>query len=234
MGQVETITNFAPNLGAPAVSPVARHVALMRQDWRNKLSEYYDAEEADVSQLPEAEQDAAFDRAGAALDDLVGVRAADLAILAEKMRIVDKTGTVLATGYFKHLLDDVEGLSKRAVFVPTKADIFAAIKRGLKKIEPWFDWGRCERTRLDSKCAHFTDESWGQVHRFDLQWLGVHFAIELGRTPAKVTLAEAERRRARYNALTTPVADRECATCSAATETRLTPCDECGSLDGEA
>lgn len=212
MGHIETFTKFAPDLGAPAASPVSRHVALMRQNWRDRLREYREAEDADIGHLPEDEQDAAFDRAGQALDALVGTQAADLDILADKMRIMAKTGTVLADGYFAGLMSDVDELAKRAVMVPTKADILAAIKRVLKKLEPWYDLGRCERARLDSKCAHFSDESWGQVYRLDLQWLGVHCAIELGRTPAKVTPAESKRRRARYNALIVrPVVDRECA-----------------------
>ena len=184
----------------PATSPIARHIALAR--WGDALREYQQAEYCDISHLSDDEKDAACDRAGLALDAVIATRSPDLATLADKMRLVDKTGTYQADGYFEELLLDVDHLAKRAILLPSKADIFAAIKRGLKKLEPWFDWGRCERERLDSKCVHFTDESWGEVFRFELQWLGFHFGFEIGRTPRKLTDAEVAANRHRLAART--------------------------------
>lgn len=191
----------SPFIRATPVSPVARHVALMRQDWRDRLADYEHAEYADISGLSEPEQDAAFDRAGEALDTLVETRAPDLATLADKMRLMHKTGTLLATGYFEVLLQDVDALSKRTVTVPTAADIRASlgslIKRGLAKIEPWYGWGQRDIFRIDFHELDFSDESEGKAFKFEIQWLGVHFAFELGRTPPKVTMAEVAARKLR-------------------------------------
>jgi hypothetical protein len=184
------------DLQPAAPSPVARHVALMRQQWRTAMNEYLEAEYSDISHLPEHEQEKAFDRAGLALDTLVGTRAADLTILAEKMRVIDKTGTYQASGYWEDLLEDVKELSKRAVFVPTKADVFAAIKRGLRKIEPWYNWYRSDIFRLDAHERDFSDESEGKAFCLEIQWLGIHVAFELGRTPPKLSAAEVASRRA--------------------------------------
>lgn len=190
----------SPYLGAEQTSPVARHVALMRQEWRDRVDEYERAEHADISGLTEAEQDEAVDRAGEALDTLAGARAPDLATLADKMRLIHKTGTVLADGYFDALIADVDALSKRAVMVPSAADIragvMAAIKRGLAKIEPWYDWRRSDIYRIDARERDFSDESEGKAFQFELQWFGLHFAIELGLTPRKRTDAEIAERKA--------------------------------------
>ena len=52
------------DLQPAAPSPVARPVALMRQQWRTAMNEYLEAEYSDISHLPEHEQEKAFDRAG--------------------------------------------------------------------------------------------------------------------------------------------------------------------------
>lgn len=211
-------TNFileSPVIGAIPASPVARHVALMRQDWRDRFAEYEHAEYADISGLSEVDQDAAFDRAGEALDALSATRAPDLATLADKMRLMHKLGTVLAEGYFENLIEDVDALSKRTVTVPTAADIRsglrALIKRGLAKIEPWYQWRQRDIFRIDAHERDFSDESTGRAFQFEIQWLGVHFAFELGRTPRKHTPAEiaAERQRIAARAAARAAAEAE-------------------------
>lgn len=57
-------------------------------------------------------------------------------------------------------------------------------------IEPWYDWGKREVPRLDARCPYFSDESYGPVRFFEIQWFGLHLAIEIGRTPRKLTSAE--------------------------------------------
>lgn len=76
------------------------------------------------------------------------------------------------------------------------------LRRALMAIEPWYDLRDCDVSRLDAQCRHFTDEAVGYVRRLEVQWLGIHFAIELGRTPSKVSPEESAERRARYAALT--------------------------------
>jgi hypothetical protein len=193
-------------LGAAKASPVARHVALKRQEWRNRVEEYQHAEDVDISGLPDAEQDEIFDLAGDRLDVLVETRAPDLAALAEKMRLIDKTGTYQADGYFEALLADVDALSKRAVMVPTVRDVAvsakALIKRGLTAITPWWNIASTDVLRLESWGGHYTADSYGSVPRVDVQWLGLHVAFEIGRTPPKLTDAEKMARRAYLDHLT--------------------------------
>ncbi|MEE4452884.1 hypothetical protein [Novosphingobium resinovorum] len=188
------------DMQTPATSPVARHVAVAR--WGDALREYQRAEYCDISHLSDDEKDAACGRAGLALDAVIATRSPDLATLADKMRLVDKTGTYQADGYFEELLLDVDHLAKRAIFLPSKADIFAAFKRTLKKIEPWYDWYQANVFRIDAQCRDFTDESTGDVFRFQLQWLGLHVGFEIGRTPRKLTEAEVADNRQRLAART--------------------------------
>ncbi|WP_159981891.1 MULTISPECIES: hypothetical protein [unclassified Novosphingobium] len=100
--------------------PLRRAVRLLRAKaaWRQAVSAWEAAEKLDISNLPEAEQDAVFDAAGDALNTLVGIRAPDLAALSEKMQIMAKTGTVLATGYFDDLLADIDALRGTGQLTP--------------------------------------------------------------------------------------------------------------------
>ncbi|WP_260928192.1 hypothetical protein [Novosphingobium sp. 9] len=61
---------------------------------------------------------------------------------------------------------------------------------------------RTEVPRIDSQCHHFTDESWGEVSRIEIQWLGLHVAFEIARTPPKLTEAETAANRARLRSFT--------------------------------
>jgi hypothetical protein len=65
-----------------------------------------------------------------------------------------------------------------------------ALSRFIKSIEPWHDWGRREISRLDMQCRDFADESYGKVWFFEIQWLGLHLAFEIGPTPRKITAEE--------------------------------------------
>lgn len=71
----------------------------------------------------------------------------------------------------------------------------------LKAIEPWYAWGQHEILRIDQHESDFADESTGNVFRFEIQWFGIHFAFELGRTPHKVAAEEIEVRRGAWKAV---------------------------------
>lgn len=65
----------------------------------------------------------------------------------------------------------------------------------IKRIEPWYAWGQHEILRIDQHEPDFADESAGNVFRFEIQWFGIHFAFEVGRTPPKVPVEEVAARR---------------------------------------
>lgn len=69
------------------------------------------------------------------------------------------------------------------------------LRQFITAIEPWYHWGEKETDRLDAKDPLFSDESWGPVRFFAIQWLGFHFSIEIGRTPRKLTDTEVADRR---------------------------------------
>lgn len=66
-----------------------------------------------------------------------------------------------------------------------------AIGSGLSRIiaaaEPWYNWGevyveRMQEIRVDEGGRlHVGGE--GPVRYFELQWFGIHFAVQIGRTP---------------------------------------------------
>ena len=62
---------------------------------------------------------------------------------------------------------------------------FGALKRLFDALVPWYDWRTANVFRLDAHDPEFADESEGNVGRIELQWLGLHFAFEIGRTPPK-------------------------------------------------
>lgn len=90
-----------------------------RDAWRKAVKAWRDADAVDLKLLPEDEQDDAITGVGEALTVLVGTRAPDLAAFAEKMRIIQETETVLASGYYDDLLADVEAL-RSAPALPLK------------------------------------------------------------------------------------------------------------------
>lgn len=63
--------------------------------------------------------------------------------------------------------------------------------RFLAKIEPWYNWGKTATIwRLDSVERDFSDESTGEAYELELQWLGLHLGIVVGRTPPKIGASE--------------------------------------------
>ncbi len=67
--------------------------------------------------------------------------------------------------------------------------------RFTRAIEPWWDYGTSDIARLDTHSRDFDDESCGEAYAFQIQWLGFHFEITVGRTPPRVTRDEAIRNR---------------------------------------
>ena len=63
-------------------------------------------------------------------------------------------------------------------------------------IEPWYDWGKIGVERMESLRVGETPAD-GEVRFVELQWFGIHLAIQVGRTPKKKLLtAYATRARA--------------------------------------
>lgn len=68
--------------------------------------------------------------------------------------------------------------------------IASAARRFITAIEPWYMWGQIGVERLQELRAE--DGSWiqsggeGEVRYFEIQWLGIHLQIQLGRTPKAV------------------------------------------------
>jgi hypothetical protein len=60
-----------------------------------------------------------------------------------------------------------------------------AANKILTVVEPWYDWGTREVSRLDAHCREFTDESYRSVPFFEVQWFGIHVELQIGRTPKK-------------------------------------------------
>jgi hypothetical protein len=60
-----------------------------------------------------------------------------------------------------------------------------AFTRLLDALVPWYDCRSANVFRLDAHDPEFADESEADVARIELQWLGLHFAFEIGRTPPK-------------------------------------------------
>lgn len=61
----------------------------------------------------------------------------------------------------------------------------SALERIFHAVVPYYDWRPANVFRLDACAPDFADESEGNVGRFELQWLGLHLAFEIGRTPPK-------------------------------------------------
>lgn len=69
------------------------------------------------------------------------------------------------------------------------------IRRHAPWLEPWYDWGTTNAFRLDAQESDFSDESEAEVRHFEVQWLGLHFAIQIGRTPPRVPETEVALRK---------------------------------------
>lgn len=58
-----------------------------------------------------------------------------------------------------------------------------ALRRFIKAIEPWYDWGTIYVERMDEAADPAGGE--GEVPFFQIQWFGIHLGIQIGRTPKK-------------------------------------------------
>jgi hypothetical protein len=60
-----------------------------------------------------------------------------------------------------------------------------AWRRFIKAIEPWYNWGMILVERMDELEETRQAGGEGEVGYFELQWLGIHFEMQIGRLPAK-------------------------------------------------
>lgn len=75
--------------------------------------------------------------------------------------------------------------------------LLRAIRCRMPWLEPWYDWSRVNTWRLNQVEHDFSDEAEGEVWLIELQWFGLHFAIQLGRQPRKVSAAQVLANKAR-------------------------------------
>jgi len=52
----------------------------------------------------------------------------------------------------------------------------------LAAVEPWYDWGKIGVERMESLRPGQAPTD-GEVRYVELQWLGIHIAFQIGRTP---------------------------------------------------
>jgi len=88
--------------------------------------------------------------------------------------------------------------AKRAPFVRERSNFAQRLRRFFAPIEPWYDWSSDATIfRINTVERDFLDESVrDDGFRFEIQWLGLHFGIVLGRTPPKITTDEVNARSA--------------------------------------
>jgi hypothetical protein len=75
--------------------------------------------------------------------------------------------------------------------------LLRSVRRHVPWLEPWYDWGISNVFRLDTQEEDFSDESEGPARFFELQWLGISLAVQVGRTPRKITAEEVAANKAR-------------------------------------
>jgi hypothetical protein len=67
--------------------------------------------------------------------------------------------------------------------------IGTVVRRFLAALEPWYNWGKVSVERMEG--VHIGDDGYlcptaeGDVRFFELQWLGLHVAFQIGRTPKR-------------------------------------------------
>lgn len=74
---------------------------------------------------------------------------------------------------------------------PARADRRAtALRRFVTAIEPWYNWGEIHVERMQelrlADGGHVQAGGEGPVHFVELQWFGIHLALQFGRTPKAV------------------------------------------------
>ncbi|MFV1919168.1 hypothetical protein VPH46_07020 [Sphingomonas sp. MJ1 (PH-R8)] len=78
--------------------------------------------------------------------------------------------------------------------------LLRTVRRHVPWLEPWYDWGTSNVFRLDTREMDFSDESEGPAKFFELQWLGISLALQVGRTPRKISAGEVAANKARHAA----------------------------------
>ena len=58
------------------------------------------------------------------------------------------------------------------------------LRRVLAAIEPWYDWGTIYIERMEGTTLERSGGE-GAVRYFQLQWFGLHFGLQIGRTPKR-------------------------------------------------
>lgn len=80
--------------------------------------------------------------------------------------------------------------AQRAPSVRERTSIAAAWRRFITAVEPWYNWGETYVERMQelrvADGGRIETGGEGPVRYFEVQWLGVHFAIHIGRTPKAV------------------------------------------------
>jgi hypothetical protein len=66
----------------------------------------------------------------------------------------------------------------------TRDGIVTHARALIDAIEPWYDWGRIGVERMESLRPGQTPTD-GEVRYVELQWLGLHVAFQIGRTPKR-------------------------------------------------
>ncbi|SFO02041.1 hypothetical protein [Sphingomonas sp. OK281] len=64
----------------------------------------------------------------------------------------------------------------------TRDGIVTHARTVIDTLEPWYDWGKIGVERMESLRPGKTATD-GEVRFFELQWLGIHIAFQIGRTP---------------------------------------------------
>ena len=64
----------------------------------------------------------------------------------------------------------------------TRDGIVTHARTVIDTLERWYDWGKIGVERMESLRPGKTATD-GEVRFFELQWLGVHIAFQIGRTP---------------------------------------------------
>jgi hypothetical protein len=87
--------------------------------------------------------------------------------------------------------------AKRAPLVRERSNFAQRLGRFFAPVEPWYDWSSDATIfRINTVERDFLDESIREDgFRFEVQWLGLHFGIVLGRTPPKIATDKVNARK---------------------------------------
>ncbi|MEG3176164.1 hypothetical protein U1872_07990 [Sphingomonas sp. RB3P16] len=74
--------------------------------------------------------------------------------------------------------------------IPAPVCLANRLRRLLGAIEPWYNWGEVHVERMQEvrfgDGSHIEAGGEGPVRYVELQWLGIHLAVQFGRTPKAV------------------------------------------------